>query len=95
MLVDLDHAAIVALDPDLIEAEAVGVGAPADRDQDHVGLDLLDIAAFDRLDAERHAAAAGLSAGHFGTEPELEPLAPEDALGLFADLVVHTRQDAV
>ena len=41
MPVDDDAAAIIARDPDAVEAEPFGVGNPSDRDQDGVGLDLL------------------------------------------------------
>ena len=50
MPIDADAAAIVARDPDGVEAEAFGIGHAPDRDQGGVGLDLLGGAAGGRLD---------------------------------------------
>ena len=49
--IDLDAAALVALDAGLVEPEPFGVGHAADRDQHHVGVDRLGLAALGRLDA--------------------------------------------
>ena len=38
-VVGLDLAALVGLEPGLVEREAVGVGLAADRDEDDVGFD--------------------------------------------------------
>ena len=46
----------VALDPDRLKPEPVGVGDASDRDQDHVGIDDLGLAAGRRLDRRLGAA---------------------------------------
>ena len=58
MGVDDDAAALVALDADLVEAEALGVGPPADGDQHDVGVERLAVAARRRLDRDLERLAA-------------------------------------
>ena len=53
VVVGLDLAALVDLEAGLVEAEAVGVGPAADRDQHDVGLDRLGRAARGGLDRQR------------------------------------------
>src|SRR6185295_4039534 len=58
VLVDDDAAPVVELHSPAIEAEAVGVGHPADGDQHHVGLQLSGLAgAAGRLDGDAVAGA--------------------------------------
>ena len=52
IVIDLDLAALVGLEAGLVEVEAFGVGAPADRDEDDVGLERLRRAALGRLDGQ-------------------------------------------
>ena len=66
VVVGLDLAALVDLEPRLVEAEALGVGPAADRDEDDVGLDRLGRAALGRLDRQRRLAALDVHAGDLG-----------------------------
>jgi hypothetical protein len=50
MVIDDDSASLVQFDADLLETKAFGERYPADRDQDHVGLDYFAHAIFRRLD---------------------------------------------
>src|ERR1700730_10776981 len=95
MLVDLDAAAIVERDAGFLEAEALGVGHTADRDQHHVGFQRFRRAARSRLDLCRERLARGVDAGDLGAELEYKPLLFQDALELFGDFALHARQEAV
>ncbi len=64
----------VERDADLLEAEPVGVGTAADRDEHDIGLELGLVAARGRLERQRDAVLAALGAGHLGAELELEAL---------------------
>src|SRR3546814_19241520 len=55
VLVDLDEAAVVHGDSQLLQAEALGDGPPADGDQHHVSLHLLCRAALGRLKRQRRS----------------------------------------
>ena len=95
MRVDDDAAAVVLLHAGLVEAEPVGVGHAADRDQHDIGFDRFGRAALGRLDLGLQRRARRIDAGDLGAELEGDALLFQDALRLPADLVVEARQDAV
>ena len=95
LVVGLDLAALVGLQPGLVEAEAFGVGPAADRDQHDVGLDRLGRAALRGLDGQRDRVALALGLGDLGRKPELEALLLEDLVGFLAHVAVEAGQDLV
>ena len=95
MLVDDDLPALHR-DAERLEAEALRVGAPADRDQHDVGLERLRLAAGGGLDRRLDARRAFFSTlRDLVAEMELEALLLQHALELLGDLAVHAGQDAV
>ena len=66
IVVGLDLAALVDLKAGLVEAEPVGVGPAADRDQHAIGLDRLGRAAVGGLDRQGRLVALDRNAGHLG-----------------------------
>src|SRR4029077_6067678 len=75
--VGLHPAAFVQFDAG---ADALGVGAATDRQQDDVGLQFLRGAALRRFYAQRDAVVALARAGHLHAEAELHALPRQDAL---------------
>src|SRR5690606_28080311 len=93
--VDLDAAALVELDADALQTQALEVGLAADGDENGVAVEGFRLATFSRLQGQLDAAFRRLGAGHLGRELEAHALAAEDALELLADLAVHRRDEAV
>ncbi len=90
-----DAAAAVEVHAGLFEAQIGGEGPPADRDQHHIGIDGLLLAARGRLDRHAQAFAGLLHAHNLGRELELHALARQDALELLAHFAVEARRDAI
>ena len=95
MRVDLHAAALVERDACLLQAEAVGVGRAADRDQHHVGFDCLCRTACGGLDLRHQRLARCIDARDLGAELECKALLFEKALKLLCDFAVHAGQDAI
>ena len=95
MAVDGDATALGHLHADLVEAEALHVGAAANRDQHDVGFKRLCGAALRGLDRQRDAGARGIGLGDLRAQLELQPLLGERALEELGDLVVDAGRDAV
>ncbi len=94
-LVDAQEAALVPLDAELLEAQALRVGGAADRDQDDVGGQLARLAACGGLRGETQPTASRRATGHTPGQLEAQPLLAEDAPRELADLAVHPRQHLV
>ena len=62
MIVDDDAAALVERDAGFLQAEPFGVGHAADRDQHHIGLDRLGVAALRGLDLHLQLLAGRIDA---------------------------------
>mmetsp|Transcript_7269 Transcript_7269/g.26348 ORF Transcript_7269/g.26348 Transcript_7269/m.26348 type:complete len:435 (+) Transcript_7269:289-1593(+) len=92
LVVDQNTAA-VHLDPEVLEAETLGEGPPADRHEDDVSLHVLLLSALRGLHGELNPVRVGHRAGDLGLEPDLDSLLLHDALEVPADLVVHRRHD--
>ena len=59
MIVDHDAAALVERDARFLQPETFGVGHAADRDQHHIGVERLGLAALRRLDLHLQLLAGG------------------------------------
>ncbi len=70
-------------------------GPPADRDQHHVHLQGLGVAALHRLDGEADAGFGLLGAGDLARQLEGQSLFLEGAQHLLGDLAVHAGEDLV
>src|SRR5699024_84809 len=86
-----ETALLVRLDADVLQAEAFGVRAAADGDQDNVGIDGLLLAALGGFGGKSDDRSAGIALGDLGAGLELDALLAKDLLGLFGDLGVHAR----
>src|SRR6266478_4830571 len=95
MRVDLHAAAIVEHDTGFLQAETLGVGNAADRDQHHVGLQLFRLATRGRFDLGDQRFARCVDGGDLGTQFEGKALLLENALKLFCHFAVIARQDAI
>src|SRR5207248_7149370 len=82
-IVDADRALVVEQDPALVAAEIVGVGAPADGDQQMRAAHLAAA-----LEMHRDVALLALDARHLGAQPELDPFLAERLLHLSGDFRV-------
>ena len=94
-VVGFDEAALVRGDPDVLQAQALGVGTPADGDQHVLGFQGLGRAASHRLDGQRDALLGGGRAGDLGAQLKLHALLGQRALEGLGGLGVHARRDAV
>ena len=93
--VDLDLAARAEDDAELVEAEALGVGAAAGGDEDHVGVERLLAVVLAELVGDAGGAVGGLGALDGGAEDDLQALLGQQALQGLADLEVHAGGDLV
>ena len=89
LAVDLDVAALVGLDARLVQAEIVGVGPAAGRDQEVRADDLARLAADGH--ADRHLAAAALDPGRIGIGQDPDALVLEDLADRLRDVLVLAR----
>lgn len=87
--VDDDAAAVVNLKAGVLQAQAGGVWAAADGDENDVGLDRLRLATLRGVDLELDQLAGGISAHNLGAELEVDTLLLEQLLGLLGDLAIH------
>jgi hypothetical protein len=94
-VIHLDLPRLLTFTPAGFEAEAVGVRPAPDRDQHHVRLDRLGLAALCGLNRESDAALRPLRLRHLGGGAKLEALLLEDPGRFLADLAVHPGQDLV
>ena len=92
MLLVGEHAALVGAQPDVFQAQALGVWAAADGDQNVIGFQQFGAAARRRLDAELHAVCRSGGAGDFRTQFEGNALLAQRALQGFAGLAIDTGQ---
>ena len=91
----LDHTALVWRHTDILEAEAVRVGAPPDGHDHDVGINCLAVATLGWLHAQFQLALQFLDACHFHAQAEFEALFLECLLGFLGDFRVCGRQDSV
>mmetsp|Transcript_7987 Transcript_7987/g.27120 ORF Transcript_7987/g.27120 Transcript_7987/m.27120 type:complete len:361 (+) Transcript_7987:292-1374(+) len=82
-------------DVEVLEAQALRVGAPADGHEDHVRLERLLLARFVVLHDKLAPSARALPRDHLRVEHELDALLGEGPLEGLGDLVVQARGDAV
>lgn len=90
LLVDHQTALLVLLDASVLQAQALGVGATADGDQDNVRVQGVLFPTLRGLDAEGDGGATVVTLGDLGAGLELDALLTQDLLGLLGDLGVHT-----
>jgi hypothetical protein len=107
LLVNNQATSLVGLKADVIEAEAIGIRAATDSDEDNIGIKLRLLAKTNRLCSEstysllfatlgsfninRNTSGVNLSGGDLCVELELQALLLEELLRLFGDFVVHAR----
>ncbi len=94
VLIDADAAAIVGLDPDFGEAEALGVGHAAHRHEHDVAFEGLGLAALCGFERELQALAVAVHIHDLGAKLEGEALLLEHALELLRHLAVEAGRDA-
>ena len=92
LIVDLDVAARVDLDPGLVEAEVVGVRPAPDREQ-HVRADHLAIARL-AVDADADVAAARLERDALGRQAHRDAFGLEDLADRLGDVLVLAPDQA-
>jgi hypothetical protein len=88
-LVDDQTATVVLLDANLLEVQALGVGATANGDQDNVGVQDLLLAALGGLNVKSDGSTAIITGGDLGASLKLNTLLAQDLLSLLGDLGVH------
>ena len=93
--VDLDEAAFVAGDAELIEPESLAEGPSPDAHEDDLGFDFILFAAVGGLGPQRDPARLGLRGADLRAECELETLFTQAALRCLGDLAIHARQNVV
>lgn len=89
LLVDDQTTTVVLLDSDLLQVQALGVGATANSDQDNVGVQNLLLATLGGLNVKGDGSTAGVTGDDLGAGLELNTLLTQDLLGLLGDLDVH------
>lgn len=89
LLVDDETAAVVLLDTDFLEVEALGVGLAADGDKDDIGVKSLLLTALGGLDIQADGRTADIPRDDLGAGLELDALLTQDLLGLLGDFGVH------
>src|SRR5690606_25079798 len=80
---------------DLVEAEALGVGLAADRDEDAVGGERLAVAAGGGFERERGLLSFDANPGDLAREAQLHALLLEQLGGFLAYLAVHAWEERV
>ncbi len=95
VVIGFDLALFVECETNLVEAEAIGIGTPPDRDEHDVGLDRGRFPTFGRFDRQRRLAVGGASAGDLGAGLDVEALLFEDFSRFLAHFLVHAGQDLV
>ena len=95
IFVGFDTTAFVEFNTNFIQAKAGGVRTATDGNQHHVSFEFLCIAAFGRFNSQGHAGLGGFCCGYLVAEFEFKTLLGKDALGLFDQLAIHARQNAV
>ena len=96
IMVDLDLAALVELEPGRVEPETLGVRPAADRDQHGIGVDRLGGAAGGRLDGDGGAGAVARDARSPSCRScSAKPCFLKILAASLADLAVHAGQDLV
>ena len=94
-MVGFDLALLVGGQPDLVEAEIVGVRTAPDRDEDDIGLDGRRLAALGGFNREGRLAVRNGGAGDLGPGLDVEALLLEDLGAFLAHFLVHAGQDLV
>src|SRR5262249_8918448 len=94
-VVDLNAAAIVERNTDLLQAETVDVRHPADRDQHDISFDSFGSAPGRRLDSRLELAARAVDRSDLGRQAERHALLFENALKLPRDFSIHAGQNAI
>jgi hypothetical protein len=89
LLVNDETAAVVLLDSNALEVQALGVRLAANGDKDDISIEGLLLTALGGLDVEADSSTTDITGDNLGTGLELDALLTQDLLGLLGDLGVH------